>query len=220
MSKRKIRGELKTVDISEVYPNDYNYNEMSPEMVTKEEEAFKRFGVIRSILVRTLAPNYYSIIDGEHRYDILKRSGATKILIRDLGYISDEEAKSLTIVLDEIKGQTDFIKTAELFASIKDYTLEDITSFLPYKPSELQTMIDAIDFDFTEYGSPTDPWEDDMVERYVVVSCRVPKDDAGGLDTKAEALAADLGIKDKKESIQLGRVFTHLLKQTLQSDSE
>ena len=207
----KIRGELKTVNISEVYPNDYNYNEMSKEMQEKEAEAFRRFGVIRSILVRKTAPKHYVIVDGEHRYKILRDAGITRVQVRDLGTISDEEAKMLTVALDEIKGQPDFIKGAELFAGIKDYSLDEIASFLPYKADELKTMIDAVDFDFSEYGSPADPFEDDMVTDYGTILCRVPKDEVGDLDTAADALSTRLGIKDKKEPVQLGKLFKHLL---------
>jgi hypothetical protein len=210
----KIRGALKLVDIAQVFPNDYNYNEMSVEMVEKEAEAFRRFGVIRSILVRRVGKNYI-IIDGEHRYKILRDAGVAKIQVRDLGVITDEEAKVLTMALDEIKGQPDFIKAAELFAGIKTYTLEEISTFLPYKPVELQTMIDAIDFDYSEYGSPTDPYEDDMVSEYGTIMCRVPRDEAPELDKEAEALAHRLGVSDKKEPVQLGKLFTHLLKEAV-----
>lgn len=214
----KARGELKTVNISYVYPNDYNYNEMSEEMMEKEAEAFRRFGVVRSILVRQMGPKHYVIIDGEHRFKILRDAGITRVPIRNLGKISDEEAKVLTVALDDIRGQADFIKTAELFADVKDYTLEEITTFLPYKKEELETMIDAIDFDFGEYGDPTDPFEDDMVTEYGTILCRVPKDEAGELDAAAEAMATELGVSDKKEAAQLGKLFTHLLKEAVAND--
>ncbi len=215
MAKPKIRGELKTVPISEVYPNDYNHNEMPPEMMEKEEEAFRRFGVIRSVLVRSPEPKRYIIIDGEHRYKILKNAGETMIQIRDLGPISEEEAKMLTVVLDEIKGQKDFIKSAELFAGVKAYTHEEIASFLPYKVEEIDTMVGALDFDFTEYGSLKDPFEDDMVTEFGTIVCRVPKDEAGELDAAAEAMATTVGVSDKKEAVQLGKLFTHLLKEAV-----
>jgi hypothetical protein len=211
----KIRGELKTINIADIYPNDYNYNEMPVEMVEKEAEAFRRFGVIRSILVRHVGPKRWVIIDGEHRWKIQRDAGMTKVQVRDLGKISDEEAKVLTVALDEIKGQSDFIKSAELFAGIKSYTLEEISTFLPYKPDELKTMVEAIDFDFGEYGSPSDPFDDDMVTEYGTITCRVPKDDAPELDKQAEVLAGRLGVKDKKEPVQLGKLFTHLLKEAV-----
>lgn len=209
----KARGELKTVKIDQVFPNDYNHNEMSKEMVEKEAEAFRRFGVLRSVLVRQTGPGRYVIIDGEHRYKILKESGEKEITIRNLGKITDEEAKTLTIALDEIKGQKDFIKAAELFAGIKTYSLDEIATFLPYKTDELKTMVEAVDFDFSEYGPLTDPFVDDMVSEYGTILCRVPKDEAGDLDAAASTLATRLGISDKKEPVQLGRVFTHLLKE-------
>ena len=208
----KIRGELKLVPIAQVFPNDYNYNEMSAELIEKEAKAFKKFGVIRSILVRRVAPNRYSIIDGEHRYKILRDAGVSKVMVRDLGKVSDEDAKTLTIAMDEIKGQPDFIKAAELFAGIKDYAVEGICELLPYKTDELTTMMAAVDFDYAEYGAPGDPFLDDMVTEFGTILCRVPKDDATKIDTEAEDLASSLGISDKKESVQLGKLFTHLLK--------
>lgn len=210
--KTKIKGELKLVPIGQVYPNDYNHNEMSAELMEKEAKAFKKFGVIRSILVRCVASKRYVIIDGEHRWKILRDAGATKVMVRDLGKISDEEAKTLTVVLDEIKGQPDFIKAAELFAGITDYTVEEICDILPYKHEELETMKSALDFDFSEYGSPEDPFKDDMVTEYGTIICRVPADEAPGLDAAADEMASALGVTDKKEPVQLGKLFKHLLK--------
>lgn len=219
MRKAKVRGELLTVNIADVYPNDYNYNEMSAEMMEKEAEAFRRFGVIRSILVRQIGTKYV-IIDGEHRYKILRDAGVARVQVRNLGHMSDEEAKTLTIAMDEIKGQPDFLRSAELFADIKGYSFEDISTFLPYKPEELQTMVDAVDFDFSEYGSPSDPFDDDMVTEFATIVCRVPKDEVGEIDTASEALATRLGVSDKKEPVQLGKLFTHLLKEATANKKE
>ena len=214
----KIRGELKTVDINSVWPNDYNPNEMPPDLMAKEEEAFKRFGVIRSILVRQISKSRWSIIDGEHRYKILKEAGMKRIQIRDLGPIPDDEAKALTVVLNEIKGTPDFIKAAELFASVKSYDAEVLSSFLPYKPEEIQTMIDAVSFDFSEYGSPKDPFEPDDGAPYAKIACRVPQDESGALDAAAEAQATRLGIEDKNDAIKFGRVFSALLKASVENN--
>jgi len=207
-----IRGVLRLVNINNVFPNDYNPNEMSADLMAKEAEAFKRFGVIRSVLVRQVGKSRWSIVDGEHRYKILKEAGMTRIQVRDLGNISDEEAKTLTVVLNEIKGSPDFIKSAELFAAIKNYTVEDISSFLPYKSVELQTMIDAVGFDFSEYGSPTDPFADDTGPAYATIVCRVPKDESPALDAAAEVAATRLGIDDRNDAVKYGRVFSALLK--------
>lgn len=206
----KLRGEFKLVPIDDVQPNLYNYNEMSAAQIERERKSLEQFGVVRAVIVRQAAvPGKYIIVDGEHRWKILKEAGAEFCPIRDLGIVSEAEARALTVALDEIRGQSDYVKLSELFASIKAYTPEQMAELLPYDVSEITAMVEATEYDWSEFDF-TEP-SASMVSEYGTIVCRVTQEDAELIERKAGKLCEEMGFKSDKEAIQLGHLFEYLL---------
>lgn len=203
-----IKGKMEVVNIGRLVPNPWNPNAMTPEMEAKEKASLLRFGVVRAVVVRELPGGRLEIIDGEHRWKILKDSGAVEIPVRNLGEVGDAEAKSLTIALNEIRGTTDFYKLADLFASLEDYTPGEIAELLPFKEGEVQALIDASGFD---WGAYSQDYTETKVSEYGTLPCRVRALDAPRIGEKAAQLCVDLGIGDKNEAVRLGGLFQHLL---------
>jgi len=209
----EINGKLITVSIDQVEPNDYNFNVMSPALFAKEKESIKRFGVVKAPLVWEPMTGHYVIIDGEHRYTVLKDAGETEITVRSLGKIQPKEAKQLTILLNEIRGEPDYAKLTELFGSLDKITVEDISKILPYSTEEVTAMVDSAGFDWGEYDFSKEPSEETKMTgpEYIEVICRVPDEDAGPIKEKAETLCEKHGFYDKSVPVQLGKLFDHLL---------
>lgn len=212
-----IRGRMQLVDINRVLPNAYNYNEMSEKSLDRARQALREFGVVRAILVRQIAGGKFEIVDGEHRWKLLKAEGATQCPVRNLGEVSATEARALTVTMNEIRGQQDYIKMADLFASIKDYSTEAMASMLPFAAEEITSMIEAASFDWSAYDfGPGETPPEDMVSEYATITCRVQQEDADLIDRKAAALCEKYGIRSDKEGVQRGMLFTHLLEQRRQ----
>lgn len=211
----KIEGKLITVKMSQVEPNDWNFNQMSPALLAKEKESIARFGVVKVPLVWEPRPGRYVIIDGEHRYTVLKEEGEEKITVRNLGKIKEKEAKQLTILLNEIRGEPDYAKLSTLFGSLSEVTAEDISKFLPWSTAEVSAMIDSADFDWTEYDFSRPDGSGDTSRKptgeYVEIICRVREDEAGMIEEKAETLCGKHGFHHKSTPVQLGMLFEHML---------
>ena len=208
----KTRGKLEIVSIEDVSPNGYNYNEMANPMLNRERTSMNRFGVFRTVLVRETpkGPTRFEIIDGEHRWKGLKAEGSTQIPVRNLGKISDEEARALTILLDEIRGENDFERLSELFASITGVSAEDISAILPYSKEEIATMIDASKFEFPEYDYNRDEHGSGDTLEYIRILFRVMEEDAGRIQEKLAAICEEEGFSGK-DDIRFGMAFEHLL---------
>ena len=207
---------IKIVSIDQVEPNDYNYNKMSEDQMNQELASLEEFGVVRSIVTyQKEKGGKYIIIDGEHRFKILKEAGVARCPIRNLGVVPESDAKLLSVTLNEVRGQTDYIKMADLFSSIKDYSLEDMAAILPYGADELGSIIDSADFDWDEYGFGDD-YEETKVTDFATITCRVKQDEADLIEQKANKLCQELGIKSDKESVQLGYLMEHLLETRVQ----
>lgn len=206
----KIRGKAETVDIHLVDPNPWNPNKMTPEMKAKEEASLRRFGFLKSVVVRETSVGRYEIIDGEHRFEIMKTSGAVQLPVLNLGKISTAEAKQLTVLLNEIRGESDFLKLSDLFATTKDdFKPEDLAGLLPFSKEEIESLITASDFDWS--GFDMDPYSGKMVTEFVSLPCRMKRDQAEWVDRKAAEVAAGLGIKGSNDAETLGLLFEHLV---------
>lgn len=136
--------ETKEVNIDSLQPNDYNPNSMPSTMYDHLVGTIDTMGFLQNILVWEKDDKSLVIIDGEHRLRAEKQLGKTiveaKILttqdlvdignnLKAKGKISievtkDEEvlkhiAMTLTVLMNEIKGEADHFKFAQLLNSLQ-----------------------------------------------------------------------------------------------------
>ena len=98
---------LEVLKLRDVEPNEYNPNVMGETAFKKLVESVRKVGYIEPILVRyDENRNKYIIVDGEHRYYLLKHAGVEEapFLIAD---ISEEKAVLATGLIDTIRGKFD-----------------------------------------------------------------------------------------------------------------
>ena len=94
----------------------------------------------------------WEIVDGENRWRAARDCWIEDIPIFDLGKISDEDAKELTIVLNELRGRPNPRKLADLVRDLaqKRSTLE-LEEILPFRRQQLAEMVaerrEEIDWD-------------------------------------------------------------------------
>jgi ParB family chromosome partitioning protein len=93
------------VRIGDVRPNPWNPNQQTPFIYEKELNSVKKFGMAQPLIVRE--NKGYEIINGEQRWKAAKELGLKLVPIYNLGRISDDRAKELTILFNEIHGEAD-----------------------------------------------------------------------------------------------------------------
>jgi len=147
MSKPKQQ----TVAIDSLDANPWNPNVQSDFMFEKTIAAVKEFGFIDPVTVRSsingVALARKQIIDGEHRVRAAKRLGLESVLIVDLGDVSDARAKTLTDVLNRMRGENDAQRWAEMVESIK-LEAPEMVELLPYSAAEITAMLAVNTFDW------------------------------------------------------------------------
>lgn len=136
----------KIVPIDHVTPNPWNPNVQSDIIFRKEVESIKELGMLGSILVRDSA-GQYEILDGEHRWKACKELGYTEIAVETLGEIPDEEAKLLTILLNNLRGKDDILKRAAILDQLSQGQLQ----LLPFTEQEIEHTKSLLNFDFSQY---------------------------------------------------------------------
>lgn len=149
------------VPIDKVEPNDYNPKEKNTKEYKNVVESIRRNGLKQPIFVREVDGNEkYVVVDGEQRLTAANELGYTEIYVYNLGKISEEEAKALTIWFEV---QVPFSEV-ELAPIVVELNKLDIT--LPYTDEEIVTFEKMTQFDFdtayNEEGPQNDELDDEM----------------------------------------------------------
>ncbi len=136
--------KIKIVDIDKVRPNSWNPKDKNTEELKAIERGLEAKGLLEPVVVRS--NNGYEIIDGEQRWTGMKNKGAKKIAIYDMGEVSDDEAKELTIEY-QLQVPWDEAKYAKFVLDLTSYAdLSDLV--LPEEEDKLRELVRLAQFDF------------------------------------------------------------------------
>lgn len=173
------------ISLSNLRPNDWNPNVMSDEMFRKELASIKKFGYVDFILARDKT-SYYEIIDGENRWKALNRLGYTEAEVTVIEGLTDEEARQLTIVLNETRGRANPEKLGVLLQGLlREIPKSDLLDVLPFKPMEFDRLVGLEGFDWGALGSETP--QVGAGRSWVERTYRLPADAALVIDEAIEA---------------------------------
>lgn len=146
----KYRTNEMIVAISLLVPNSWNPNEETDFMQEKLSNSLERFGQVAEVLVRRLPSGDFEIIDGEHRWRQMAKAGATEILVNVLEDVTDDEAKMLTMVANELHGNRNPVRLAKILRDLeKESDWKEILALMPYNSIELTNLME-IDPDMPE----------------------------------------------------------------------
>jgi len=206
----KKKGMEELVDIKKVVINDYNPNEMSEAMYLKEKRSIERFGFVLPVVVREVDDKLV-VIDGEHRLLAMRELHSQgvdifttpkkdhkipkgKLNVKNLGEVTDAEAKQMTILLNSLRGEDDTIKRADLIKGLADEVeFANLVELLPFAEDELRNYIELADFDWEDYksGEDTRPDED---QKWVTLKFRMAQDQAAIIQSAIERLVRGVPI--------------------------
>ena len=145
---------------------EWNYKTEDEELTEKLKNNIKLNGQIENIIVYLLPTSFYSICNGNHRYDVLKELGITKVMTFNLGKITESKAKRIAVETNETRFDTDNIKLAELIKEIGvDFSIEDLAETMPYDINELENFSKMLDFDWNQIDSK----EEEIVPEFAEV---------------------------------------------------
>ena len=131
------------VPIDKVEPNDYNPKEKNTKEYKNVVESIRRNGFKQPIFVREEEGNdNYVIVDGEQRWTAANELGYKDIYIYNLGNISEEEAKALTIWF-EVQVPFSEVELAPIVVELNKLDIQ-----LPYTDEEIVTFEKMTQFDF------------------------------------------------------------------------
>lgn len=135
----RLNMQFKEIKVKDVIENPWNPNEMTKNQLEHLKAEYKRVGYLQPILARPYKGKY-QIVDGVHRFRAYKSLNLPVIpaIIKEM---DNKEAKTTTLNMNEIKGENNPIKYAELIQDLrKHFDIEELANILNKTPKELESF--------------------------------------------------------------------------------
>lgn len=130
--------DVEVVPMEMLVANEYNPNRMPDTEMNLLRDCILKYGFLFPIITTYDEElEKYRIIDGYHRYEVLKRIGAKEVAILDLE-LSYHDAVQLTVLMNRIKGLHQVELMSDLVVKLEDLGVadEDICENLGMEPEE------------------------------------------------------------------------------------
>lgn len=132
----------------QLVPNPWNPNVQAEKVYTREIRSIQQHGFIDPITVRRLPTGELQIVDGEHRWKAACALGLKQVPITNLGDLPDSDAKRLTILLNELRGEPEVDKLAALLSDLASSTsVADLAQELPITEADMSALISSFDWE-------------------------------------------------------------------------
>lgn len=165
------RAETSWVSVDDLEPNPWNPNKMDDETYEKEKRSIEDNGFIDAITVRTMVNGQLQILDGYHRWKAAKEVGLTEVMVTNLGKVSDVKAKQITLLFNDLHGDAEPDKLADLLSSLvndHDMSVEEMAGILPYNEMEIASLVEQFSWDGSSDGDTfSKPEEGEALKRNV-----------------------------------------------------
>ena len=142
-------GEVVTLPVDVISPNLYNPNEMDDEEFAMLADNVERIGFIDPITVVPEKDNTYTIVDGYHRFEQQRVSGAVNIscIIVDPEIFDEKTVMLQTVRLNKIKGSLNtekFNALVDVLVNKHEVPFDDLADELGFvDEDEFNSLVEA-----------------------------------------------------------------------------
>lgn len=148
-----MKNQLAEINIDDLIKAEWNYkSDGTEEQIEKLCNSIKKDSSVGVLAVREL-DNKFEVIDGNHRLEAVKRLKWQKVPCENFGQIT--KAKAITVARRRNNQwfSDDAVKYAEIFKNVvlSEYSIDELTQFMPESKQELENISKLTDFDWSEY---------------------------------------------------------------------
>jgi len=210
MNKLKIEY----VEVDAIHPSPFNVNVVSPDNEQKIENSMKRLGVFKPVICRE-TDDGLEIIGGEHRWSVTKRSGEKTVPIINLGRISDERAKEISLVDNGRYGADDTLMLAEVLEGLN---VDELASFMPYSDADIASIFSHVNIELDSLDLPEDEGVPEIpkqaaAQTHQVMRFKVPVEDVDMVTKLIERVMKTQGFTDGDSLTNAGDALVVVCKQ-------
>jgi hypothetical protein len=212
------QAQYQLLDPNVIQPNPWNTNVVSHENEQKLRASLERNGMFKPVLVRELDDGSVQSIGGWHRVEQAIELGWTQVPAINLGRISEERAKEISLADNARYGIDDTLKLSELLGDLDTQAIENI---LPWSAGDIAALtaslaVDVENLDLDEPVIP-DQEEDDTppptkpVKTHQVLRFRCSVADAAAISDKIRSVMVQEGFNTEDDLTNAGSALAHAL---------
>lgn len=214
-NSKAVAPSLLNIHRDNLHANSWNPNVMDAEMMAKERASIRTFGFIDPLTVREdgdgeVGPNgTYEIIDGEQRFRAGTAEGIETfpcILV----YADDDEARELTIILNDTRGQMQDEPLARLVQDLSERReAARLQALLPYNQARMEQLLERREIDWDQLEQRRKQLDqqtknkDENEEPWVERVYRMPADAAGVVDEAVERVMESEEIGQQWRALEM-----------------
>lgn len=155
---------------------NWNYKTDSEEVKEKLRENIKRNGLIENLIVRELDTGFFEVVNGNHRFDVIKELGSESVMCFNLGVVSQAQAMRIAIETNETKFAPDNLKLAESLKEIGlEFSLDDLEKTMPFSKEELENFDKLLNFDFDSMKNEPENTGSNQDDDWKTITLRLPE---------------------------------------------
>lgn len=150
------RNRVERVDISLVQRNSFNIVDYSPLDLYREQQRIKVYGQLFPVVCRQIDGEQYQSIHGDLTLEALKTLGEKTAEVKDLGNISDIDAKLLHINFCLSSVTIDEAELAFVIGALsQEIDVNYLKNTINLKKEEINHYLDIYNFSFEFYKQET-----------------------------------------------------------------
>ena len=166
------KTQLCQVDIKDLIYADWNYKSNgTEEQIDKLCNSIKEDSSVGVLAVRELDKEF-EVIDGNHRLTAVKRLGWKKVPCENFGDISKGKAITIARRRNHQWFEDDLLAYSDIFKNdvLKEFTIDQLDTFMPDSKEEMQRIADLIDFDWSQFDPNGELPDEELKTIKVVVN--------------------------------------------------
>lgn len=213
----KTQLETQMLDPKQLQRNPWNTNIVSPDNEAKLDESVRRLGMFKPVVVRTLDDGTFQILGGEHRAQSAIRVGLEQVPVINLGRISDERAKEISLIDNGRYGVDDAFQLAQLLGELG--SAEELATFMPYTDHEIESIFSTVSIALDEIDLPDDvpdapslPESLPAPKTHTILRFKVPIDDVDDITAKIDKTMKRQGFTEADSLTNAGDALVYLLR--------
>jgi ParB-like chromosome segregation protein Spo0J len=196
-------------------------NRVTPQNEAKIEESLTRHGGFFKPIICRETDAGLEILGGQHRWEIAQRMGYTELPVYNLGRISDEKAKEISLIDNARYGADDTLALSELLKELG--SADDLQAYLPYTDADLTAIfqssniaLDDLELDDPEIkiqGEPEIPDEKQAKapKTHTIMRFKVSLADAEKITARIVEVQKDHGFTAADDLTNAGDALVHLI---------
>ena len=149
--------KFEMLDPSIIEPSPWNSNVVSHENEGKLRASIERHGMFKPLIVRVVN-GAYQCIGGWHRCEQAIELGYAQVPVANLGDISDEKAKEISLADNARYGIDDTLKLSELLGDLDTSALEGV---MPWTSRDIAAITASLSVDLADLDIPDHTLDDE-----------------------------------------------------------